>query len=318
VSTLIKKIILFTSYCLLLSAFLLTAYILNYGITFNDIPAPHLSDSFSLNEKLAFVRKNKNKPEVIALGSSICLNNIHSETVIERLHTDRYLNASSWGMTMQDNYSILKLLCAIHMPRTLILSSNISEFQLPAKKMNFSVLRDYLVSSDLISGFYYVRCFDLRYYIENIKYAKKVRTCKNEYEYLLFDDFGGINLEGKDFKINPKRWETDFEYGKILDKNYSYLDSISSFCKFNDIQLLFFQSPFRAGLSSAFDDRKMGELKTHMNKIERIVKKNGQIFINPTSVSWNDSLFVDGEHLNARGAQLFTDFCFNNAENIKR
>ena len=314
----IKKIITFFLYCLLLTAALFLCYILEYRITLNDIPAPHLSDSFSLNEKLSFIRKNKKTPQIIALGSSICLNNLDSKTITERLHSDSYLNASSWGMTMEDNYVILKILYKIHKPATLIIASNITEFQLSPKKINYSILKNYLLSSDLISNLYHLKCFDLRYYIENIKYAKKVRSCKNEYEYLVFDKFGGVNLDGTNFKIKANRWNADFECGKIIYNNYLYLDSISTFCKSKNIKLLFFQSSFRKGLYSHFDSSKVKELKAHIEKVEEILKRDDHIFINSCATLWNDDLFVDGEHLNIKGAKSFTEFCFDKIEDIRK
>lgn len=313
----LKKIFLFSFYCLLLTTALFIGYILKYGITLGDIPAPPLSDSFSLNEKLEFIRKTKKNEKIISLGSSICLNNIHSETIIRSFHSNSYLNASSWGMTMEDNYQLLKTLCKIHIPTTLIVASSITEFQLPPKKINYSALDNYLMSSDLTSSLYHGQYFNLRYYIENIKYAKKVRSCKNEYEYLLFDQYGGVNLDETNFKIDKKRWNADFECGKIIYNNYSYLDSISAFCKYNNITLLFFQSPFRSELYSNFDSNKLNELTIHINKIENILTRDKHTFINTNDTLWNDNLFVDGEHLNAAGAKLFTEYCFDKTNSKK-
>lgn len=300
----------------MLSTILVIGYILTYKITVYDIPAPRLSDSFSLNEKIEFIRKNNKSAEIIAIGSSICLNNMHSKTIVQRLHSDSYLNTSSWGTTMQDNYLLLKILCEIHTPNTLILASNITEFQLPSKKIDSSLLKNYLISSDFISNLYYLKCFDLRYYIDNFKYAKKVRSSKNDYEYLVFDEHGGVNLDGTNFKIDMKRWNTGFESGEIIDDNYLYLDSISSFCKSNNIELLFFQSPFRNGLYSSFDNSKLAALKLHVRKIESILETDQHVFIDSNMHLWGDTLFIDGEHLSSKGAESFTEYCFDKTDRI--
>ena len=314
----IIKIIIFSLYCILIFGLFAVGYILKYKVTLNDTPAPHLSNSFSLNEKLEFFRKTKKKADIITIGSSISLNNIHSKTIVEKFHTDAYLNAASWGMNMEDNYLLLKVLCEIHIPTQVIIASNISEFQLPSKKAKFSVLKKYLGSSDFVSKCYHLTCFSLSYYIEYFKYAKIVRHSKDDYAYLAFDKYGGINLDDHNFKINQQRWIADFETGQIIENNYSYIDSISAFCKAKRITLCYFQSPFREGLYSKFDEKKLNELGSLISKTEKILKRDGHFFINSNKVLWEDNLFVDGEHLHTKGAKAFTDYCLDQIINAKK
>lgn len=314
----IKKAILFSLYFLLIFGLVAMGYIVKYKITLNDIPAPHLSDSFSLNEKMEFLRKNKKEANIIAIGSSICLNNIHSETIVEKYSPETYLNTSSWGMNMEDNYLLLKMLCEIHVPAQVIIASNISEFQLPPKKTKYSILKNYVVASNFSAAWYHLKCFNLSYYVENFKYAKTVRSSKDDYAYLVYDKSGGVNLDDNNFKINKQRFNTDFETGKIIENNYYYIDSISAFCKTKHIALSFFQSPFRQGLYSKFDEKKLKELDTHVRKIETILKRDGHFFVNSNTVLWDDNLFVDGEHLNTTGAKAFTEYCLGQTLKFKK
>ncbi len=306
-----KRLGLFSLLCLVLSGIVISIYAFTYKVSFDDIPAPPLSDSYSLNEKVEFLRTAKKEVPVIAIGSSISLNNLSSESLVKHFKSHAYLNTSSWGMNMQDNYNLLKTLYKVYHPDTLILASSIVEFEKSDKLVNYSLVEKYLTSGDFAANLYHVKCFNLRYYMDNINFKKRVRADKHRYEYLVFDENGGINLEGEGFKIDQHRWNESFERKNLDTLSYSYLDSISTFCKSKNIQFLFFQSPFRKGIYSQLDADKTEELSTHLKKIESILKKNNQVFIDTDKVLWNDSLFIDFMHFNKKGAAAFTDYCLD-------
>ena len=312
----LKKCSLFFLQFCLFTVIIIIVYILRYDITSNDIPAPRLSDSYSLNEKIEFLRKSKKNTAIITIGSSISLNNLHSETIKRKLHSDSYLNASSWGMNMQDNYSLLKVLHEVYHPNTIIIASSISEFELPPKQVDYPVVKNYLTSSNVVSDFYHLTCFNLRYYMKNFKYTKLVKSAKNQYEYLGFDENGGVNIDDNNFKIDSVRWDFDFNFKKIIPINYTYLDSISKFCKSNNIKLLFFQSPFRRGLYTKLDNKKLNEMELYINHVENILKKDKHMFINSNKILWADTFFIDSEHFNIKGAKNFTEYCFSQIDSI--
>src|SRR3982751_6326885 len=106
----LKKIGLFSLLCMLLSAVIVGVYKLRYDVSCKDFPAPALSDSYSLNEKIEFLRTKEKDIPILAIGSSIALNNLHSETIAKNITGKKFLNAASWGMNMGDNYSLLKVL----------------------------------------------------------------------------------------------------------------------------------------------------------------------------------------------------------------
>lgn len=318
-SRFIKKLLLFFVFNLLLTIGLSASYFVYYKITFKDIPPPNFSNSYSYNEKMEFVRKTSIRPDVIAIGSSMSLNNLDSETITKRLQTDSYLNLSSWGMSLKDIYSLLKLQSEIHKPHTLIMSSGIVDFQEVDKSVDYTTLEEYLRSNDKEEILFHLECFNLKYYISKFKYAKFVRSSIHEYEYLGYDKYGAVNFNGKDFHIDSSRWNRDYmNFGSIETSYYSHLDSITTFCKNNNISLLFLESPYRKGLYSKFDTEKLGRLNAHIQKVESIVNKDDHEFINANEVIWDDSLFVDGTHLNAIGAKLFTEYCLNKLKLNKR
>ncbi len=308
----IKRLAFFKGFCAIAGALFLIGYFTYHKLSLKDIPAPKISDSFSLNEKLEFIRKNRKATKIMGLGASTALNNLHSKTITDRFNSHSYINVSSWGMNMKDNYYVLKLLYDIHVPATIIMASNISEFQsVPVKKLNYAMAKDYLLASDRVANLYHLRCFSLSYYLEHLINAKKWRTHKNEYAYLGFDPYGGVNLDSTNFNIDPVRWNSSFEHGKIEHHNYQYLDSISEFCKANNIKIHFFHCPFREGLYTNLNHHQLTELNMHTKKVEEILTSDDHIFVNSTEVIWDDELFVDGEHFNEHGARAFTQYCFD-------
>jgi hypothetical protein len=298
---------LFSVYLLMVNLGCIVLYVLYFEISANDTPAPKLSDSYSFNEKMEFLRTAKIDADIIAIGSSMSLNNLHSKTITDELHSTSFLNTGSWGMSMKDDFLLLKVLSEIHKPSTVIIASNTHDFSQRDKKINYSSLKHFLLSDN--NFIHHMKNFNLKYYFENFRYAKKVRSSTNEYEYLGFDKHGTVNFDSANFKINVKRWNSDNLNSKTLSHQYSFLDSISIFCKSKNIKLLFFQSPYRNGLYSTFDDKKLNNLKSHIEKIEVILKQNNGIFINANEVIWADHFFTDATHFNKFGAKKFTEYC---------
>lgn len=315
-STFLKKIVLFLALCIFLSALIVGGYALKYHVSAKDFPAPPLSDSYSLNEKIEFLRTSKKDVSTIAIGSSIALNNLHSETIAKRIHGE-FLNTSSWGMNMGDNYELLKTLCKTYRyTNTVIIASSISEFELPAKKVEYDKVRNYLVAGKLAASMYHLTCFNIRYYMDNTQYKKLVTEQKNQYEYLVFDQYGGVNIDDTNFKRDERRWNASFEKERIIENNYDYVDSISAFCKAKNIRLIFFQSPFREGIYKNLNVEKSKQLQDHINRITTILQRDQHVFIDADKNNWKDSFFIDGEHLSATGAKVFTEYCFDQLDSL--
>jgi hypothetical protein len=316
-SKFIKQCILFLSFLSIIAAFALFAFLKINQLSLSDFPALHFSNSYSLNEKIRFLKTSSKQANTLALGSSMTLNNLHSETVINKFKKNEYLNTAAWGLSMGDNYTYLKSLNKVYPLKHLIICSNIVDFQNNEKLIDFNYVESYLKDNDIISFIQFFNTFDIKYYTENWRYAKKVRSCSNHYDYLNFDQYGAINFEAKGFKINPLRWESDNLSNNGLTAQYAYLDSISKFCANHNIQLYFFQSPIRQGLYNQLSEKKHTILKQHTAAINKMLDKNNQFLVNANEKTWPDSLFTDGSHLNKTGAKLFTQYCFDKINEIK-
>ncbi len=307
----LKSLLLFSFFLLTIIVIDLLFFCYKNDITQNDIPALNFSDSYSFNEKIRFIKTLNKEDSIFVFGSSMSLNNLHSQTVLNNFNCQHYLNTSSWGMTMCDNYRLLKSLSTIYKIKKILMVSNIVDFKLTDKKINFEYMESYLNSNYLNTIYRIADNFDLNYYMENAIFAKKARACLSEYWYLKFDKCGTINLNLKPDDIDKKRWNNDYLNENGSKTQYKYLDSISNYCKNNKIELIIFQSPLREGIMQNLNQTKMYTLNNHINKVDSILKINHQVFVDSNNSFWPDSLFADAIHFNKGGAKLFTEFCFN-------
>ena len=308
----IKKTILFVGILLPVLAITLFCWFKYY-----DIPGPNLSNSPSLNEKIHFIKKNTKRSalDILAIGSSMSLNNLHSKTIINKLNSNLYLNTSTWGQNMEETFTLLKIYEKIYKPKNLLISSNFMDFKKGDKIFRYDFIEDYLNHEKKPEIFFYLKSFSLQYLINSSKELNKYKNKNKDYQFLGFDKFGGVSFSNENFNIHSGRWN-----GVVLTKykiepiQYQYLDSISKFCKSKNINLYFAQSPLRNGFLNKLDIDEISFLNSHLEKIELILAKNKHNLINANNRNWPDSLFVDFNHLNEHGAKLYTEYYLENIE----
>lgn len=306
-----RFIISFLKFCffsLILSVVSIVVFSFYHDVSYKDFPPPKISDSYSFNDKLDFARGKKSN--VLIIGSSMSLNNVSSNVIIDRLHERSCLNLSSWGLCMTDIYRLLKVTSKFQTFKTLIIASNIGDFDEDSKDIEIKYDENELLAfmNSKWNGLYHLNHFDLKYYIRNWPYKKAVKSGTFFNESLLYDSYGTVGLAVENFRVDSKRWEKDFVPVIKNDLNYRYLDSISTFCSKHKIQLLFFQSPTR---KQVLTHEKSKILSKHIHRVEKIVAKRGHFFVNSSILPWDDIFFVDGTHLNSKGAEIFTKFCFD-------
>ena len=271
--------------------------------TFKYLAAPNISNNLSFNDKLRFASQKES--ECLSIGSSITLNNLHSQTVIDRLQPRSYLNLASWGLTTKITFILFKIYSEMHNPKTVIVMSNIVDYQTTMLDFNSSDTKNYLKNKN--SFLFHIKHFELKYYLKNFAFYEKVKNTRKVYSSLDYDDYGGVNFDNE-FQINEKRWNNLFSHIEIDTLNYIYLDSLCRYAKNHDIELIYLQSPFRKGL---LDSINSPLLEKHTKLIDTIITKNNQIFIDGNKQVWNDTLFTDAIHFNLSGAKKFTEFCMN-------
>ena len=302
----IKRLLLFG--VIFISHVMIVIFILSskYDFSLKDLPVPNISNSYSFNNKINFMRNKK--ADIITIGSSMSLNNLNSNLIVEKFKTDSYLNYSSWGLNCHDIYSLLKIISARHKPSTLIVSSYLRDFMSIDKKFDTKQVSSYLNSSK--TWCYHFKKIELSYYLENYKLMKKYKN-KHNYMSLIYDKYGATIFYSKNFEISKNKMNDLSISGDLRKENYNYLDSISFFCYKQNIKLLFFQSPLRQKIFKQIDS---SIITKHINKIYGILKRRNQIFVNSNEILWNDDLFVDATHFNSKGAEKYTKYCLQKVE----
>jgi hypothetical protein len=283
----------------------------------DDLPPPNLTDSYSLNEKLRFLRGRSKDAEVIALGSSMTLMNLNSEVVVKAIGNKKYLNAGSWGASMTDCYRLLKVLGQTYPMKTLIMSSNVIDFQHGVKHADYGVIADYLNPEKKRLVPYYLHNLSMNYFINNYPYTRLVRTHPHDYFYLRFDPYGAVQLEGKNFNITKDRWELAFRGDTVPAEQYEYLDSISSYCRNTGIKLIFFQNSYRLKKKMTFDKKRLKMISDHVQKVSAILARDHHSFVDAGNRDWDDKLFVDAIHLNREGTEQVTAYWFDQLQSEK-
>lgn len=237
--------------------------------------------------------------KVIALGSSMSLNNLHTKTIREKID-QRYLNISSWGQTIEEDYFLLQLFTKYFNPNRLLISSNFMDFNSSPKKINYHLTEEYLTDNSQLN-IDWIKFNDLFTYFE-YRYLNK-----HDYSSLQYDESGGINFSKEKFNISRERWQGyHIKTIKPDNPNYLYLDSIAHFCKEKGIKFTFILSPLRTGYYSKLDGKSLIDLYQHKTKVRMIMEKNDQLFVDTHDKSWSDSLFIDYSHLNSDGAEKLT------------
>ncbi|MFM7813572.1 MAG: hypothetical protein ACKO66_03545, partial [Flavobacteriales bacterium] len=224
-------------------------------------PAPKFSDSYSFNEKLCFLREHPAQHNTWVVGSSMCLNNFSGQTYASRLGDTSLMNIASWGLSIKDSYLWFTHLAQLHQPRHVIMLTNYVDFCQVNKQIELDASMAYVHPKHAWSGVWQsIKHFNLKYYIKNFSYAKRVRTVPSSYEYLGFDRFGCVNLNPAGFQVDSVRWRDDHLNRTTAAEQYAYLDSMSAFCTNHQISFTCLQSPYREGLCSNFSLEKKAKL----------------------------------------------------------
>ncbi|MFT6745853.1 MAG: hypothetical protein ACJAZ2_000191 [Glaciecola sp.] len=274
--------------------------------SFFGYPPPYISTDISFNAKVKDIKDNHldDEIDILSIGSSMTLNNVHTETIKLKVG-DKYLNISSWGQNMEENYFLLKVFSKYYTPTTVIISSNYMDFNNYSKSIKYDVLCNYLFDN----GLSLLRHQNPKYLVRETISMSNKKYHDNNFINLQFDKSGGVNFEKSGFKIDENRWNgrpiTD---NQIDEKQYNFLDSIAVYCYMTKIRLIFSQSPFRQDYSLKLKDKERKALNNHERRVKSIINNGKHTFINSNDEVWDDENFVDYAHLSKAGAKKYTEY----------
>lgn len=276
----------------------------------NELPAPRLSNSTAFNEKARWIRENlPKKCSTLIIGSSMALNNIDAEILPRDLFGEQIANVASFGMEMRDSEKMLNAIAPLCKPDAIILVTNFMDFNAAwPKEINWVLFDEYIHQSSYFLT--YLSEFDLRDFISAIKSRHKDnKEGKRVYQSLVFDETGTVNLDCRNFKIDPRRWDGHKSTEQGLDpnqraENIQALHQIAETAKQMNIELYVLTPPMRFGAETSFlvDAR-----KKLWDDVKLTVSKSGGAYLQvPGSREFGDELFVDFAHMNACGVEKFT------------
>ena len=301
---LLKKIFIFSLLIGVIFSFLFYYF---YRIGGNDLPAPYLSNSISFNEKIQFIKENdKLDSEILVLGSSMALNNLMSEVIIEDFKISKMLNMASWGFRVSDSEKFINNMAEyFDNLKYVILVVNLMDF---SKKQNEVIIDydelKYYFDQDL-GNLSYLKYFDLSYFYKNSKLNKDRNKIKNTYQSLVFDRGGGVILDIDSNRIDMSRWDKKIDEFKILNSEIQSLNSIAKYLKSRQKKFIVAISPVKKGslnmLQKSYVTKEIYNIKESIDE--------SVIFINSYELSdWDDAYYVDFAHFNKLGAKRFTKY----------
>ncbi len=282
-------------------------YALHYQSVF---PAPRVSDNLSLNEKLKFYKATGPMPlDVIAVGSSMTLNNVSSRAMMEHFGPVRYMNFGTWGQGLGNTRDMVLALQARSGARTVVICTNLMEFsqELPFLPLDTGLVTRYLWQDP--EPVAYLRTHETTYYLRNME-ANMIRMHDAaNYEYLGFDAQGGASLEVPPELRSQPRWVKQPPPPEtMVDSLYRVAGELGRRLADRQVRLIWLHSPFRKGV---MNDTLRSRMEQHTARLRNLLQPMGHVVLDANDHTWPDSLFSDYSHLNGTGAYRFTNECLS-------
>lgn len=270
------------------------------------LPAARVTPNGVLNMKLSALRHRGQHPcHVLALGSSMTMNNLSSPDVVAHFHDTSYVNMGAWGMDIQQSTALAHVLVPLLKPRTVLLMSNLNDLVPSADRYPVDTARvsAYLLRWGTLEG--YLRNLKPAYYLREMERNQVRMQDHGNYEFMGVDDHGWAPLVIPPERIDRARWNKQPPQARWLNGNeYAMLADLSNYLHEQGARLVFIQSPYRAGVRNAAVD---SLVQQHLQRVRALLEPEGHAVLDATDRYWPDSLFVDYSHLSERGAQLVTE-----------
>ncbi|MBA3710678.1 MAG: hypothetical protein H0W83_17875 [Planctomycetes bacterium] len=270
------------------------------------LPPIPLTGNISFDEKLEWLwKRGPRNWDVLAAGSSMTLNNLYSEGVINELSAGTsYVNSASWSLKIGDTRKFVDYLCALQQPKSVIVicgpmdfyGKNSVEF-IQTNNLNF-----YRATTNY--GLLAAQYFDPIYYYKHSQEIREQRRTRASYRTLMFDSGGGVPMDVSYPSIDSERWNEKPRPELIDPAQYIEFERLAVMLEARQIRFICAQSPIR---SDAYDASDTVALDRHWQRLSDILKAHGFPFYNiHRSLSLGPESFADYSHLNADGARQFT------------
>lgn len=270
-------------------------------------PAPRTTDNLSVNEKIAFAKDHFTKGvDLLAMGSSMTLNNLNSAEVMAHFGQVRYLNAGAWGTGASELEVLGPPLVERFAPRMVIVSTNLMDFAEQANILagdSMALVR--AVHEPALFG--YLRHWNAPYYLREMETNRIRFKDVGNYEYLGYDEHGGATLSVPPERISQSRFDlAPPTADELAPERYEAFTRFAQYLSDRSIQLVVFESAFRDGVRTAGSDALQ---EAHVAQLRSIIEPLGGVLIDANQRHWDDSLFVDSSHFGPEGSKEYTAYC---------
>jgi len=269
------------------------------------LPAPHYTSNVALNEQIYRIAKlPKGSADILAIGSSMTLNNLASAPVTEHFGTTAYVNSGAWGMGIMESAQLMPDLVERLGPSTILMVTNLMDMKpgLTLNESELTAVRRCLQGGSSIWDHF--RYWDAPWFLRQMDLNRIRFTDPGNYEFLGFDEHGAATLEVPPDRILRSRYDEKPPVAEDLDNTaYAVLESIAVWSREEGIDLVIVQSPYRQGLMTV-DLRELNQ--QHTVRLQEILEASGHQFVDGNVMEWPDSLFNDASHLDRAGAHAFT------------
>lgn len=268
------------------------------------LAAPLVSDSFSFNEKLAFLKRNPVKhATVLCVGSSLAVNNLESSVFVRKLDVgSSYINAAAFGMKIGHTSHLLIDYLPRYQPEFVVLPMGLVDFVSDKRKSDHFDLKEigkYLNGRpDWIEV-----CLrpDLRYFFGHARDLTRTRSDRSAYTSLCFDSWGGVPLEVFGTRIDPERWKGSISPQSIDSVQYDELRGLCLRVAAAGAVLVCVRTPQRAdSIGAEIEDK----VEAHWRRVREIAESSGMRYVDlHSSLPLADDEYADYSHLNSEGAK---------------
>ncbi|GAA4092465.1 hypothetical protein [Mucilaginibacter panaciglaebae] len=264
---------------------------------------PLLTNSVSFDAKIDHFRQHHIKQvDILAIGSSMTVDNINSKVITDSLSRS-YYNLASWGLQMSDLKNLLEYYTPRLKPRYVIIASSTRDFESGGN----ASIKEYLDVPDFLKqfkGYFYYKNFNSLPAIADRKKMVNAFRKYNIYTSLMFDNYGAILLSKT---AAPGAGNVKILFPTAYtNSQYRSLDSLARFLNQQNVKLIFVQQPVRKDYEQFLNNPNIS--LQHTSKCEAIVKKNNGIYVNLAHIPEfaTDTFFVDQHHLSAQGSAIAT------------
>ena len=267
------------------------------------LPPPPFTGSISFDEKAVWLAKRLKEPcDVLAIGSSMTVNNLDSSVFADH----HFINASSWGMKIEQSDYFLDLLLEYWSPKAVVVLTAPIDFEGDYRgKQIFDreKLKRFFDSGDLFRT--HLEYLSAQYLLGSLSEIQRDRTGRKTYYSLDFDAGGSVPLDlmSEGFERHEDRWNKPLARQEaIVEANYLGLQSLAQRCQDRGIRFLLVQPPIREDIISAKDIKFLTE--THWPRLAEICHERSGAFHNfHGTLTMSEDDFGDSTHLNRSGAR---------------